>query len=87
MKQNESLMESGNIQQPEDEILKEIGNRIKQIRKEAGYKNYENFAFENDINRVQYGRMESGKNFTIKSLLKILEIHKMSLGQFFEAFK
>jgi hypothetical protein len=68
----------------EDEIIKKIGDRIKQIRKDAGYKNYENFAFENDINRVQYGRMESGRNFTMRSLLRILAIHKMSVKDFFD---
>jgi len=83
MKQDDNKVQVTNKQNGEDEIIKKIGERLKQIRKEAGYKNYENFAFENDINRVQYGRMESGKNFTMKSLLRILAIHKMSLKEFF----
>lgn len=87
MKKVENNEETIGKQDREDEIIKKIGERIKHIRKEAGYKNYENFAFENDINRVQYGRMESGKNFTIRSLLRILEIHKLSLKEFFDNMK
>lgn len=68
----------------DDEIYKQIGERIKQLRKDAGFTNYENFAFEHDLNRVHYGRMERGINFTMKSLLKILAIHKISLKDFFE---
>ena len=83
MKKDDNKVKETNDLNGEEEIIKKIGERIKQIRKDAGYKNYENFAFENDINRVQYGRMESGKNFTMKSLLRILAIHKMSLKEFF----
>lgn len=68
----------------DDKTYKLIGERIKQLRKDAGFSNYENFAFEHDLNRVHYGRMERGINFTMKSLLKILAIHKMSLKDFFE---
>ncbi len=87
MKKVENNEETLGKQGLEDEIIKKIGEKIKHIRKKAGYKNYENFAFENDINRVQYGRMESGKNFTMRSLLRILEIHQMSLKTFFESFE
>ncbi len=68
----------------DEQIIKNIGLKLKELRKAAGFKNYENFAFENDLNRVQYGRMETGINFTIKSLLKILAVHKMSLEEFFK---
>ena len=64
--------------------IKEIGDKLKKVRKEKGHNSYENFAFDNELSRVQYWRMEKGTNFTIKNLLKILDIHKMSLKDFFK---
>jgi len=81
MKQDEQKQDDS--QNSDEEIIKKIGERIKQLRKKADYKNYENFAFDNEINRVQYGKMETGTNFTIKSLLKILAVHGLSLKDFF----
>ena len=68
----------------EDERIKKIAEKIKELRKKAGYTNYENFAWENDIGRVQYWRMEKGANFTMVSLLKILDAHKIKLNEFFK---
>ncbi|MBL1280681.1 MAG: XRE family transcriptional regulator [Fluviicola sp.] len=62
-----------------------IAGRIKQLRIDANYSSAENFAFDNEINRVQYWRVESGANVTIKTLLKILDIHKISLQDFFNS--
>ncbi len=67
-----------------DIILSEIGSKLKKLRIEKGFTSYENFAYQNDIPRIQYWRMEKGTNFTIKNLLKILEIHKISLEDFFK---
>ena len=64
-------------------IINNIASKLKKIRIEKGYTSYENFAYQNDLPRVQYWRMEKGTNFTIKNLLKILEIHQMSLEEFF----
>ncbi len=71
----------------QEKRLIKIGERLRDLRKAAGYKSYENFAFDNEINRVQYGRMEKGSNMTISSLLKVLEIHKISLEDFFKGIK
>ena len=67
--------------------LIKIGERIRELRIKAGYKSYENFAFDNEINRVQYGRMEKGANFTLASLLKVIDIHKITLEEFFTGLK
>ncbi|WP_136073120.1 helix-turn-helix domain-containing protein [Candidatus Ulvibacter alkanivorans] len=53
------------------------------MRIEKGFTSYENFAVEFGISRMQYWRMEKGTNFTFESLLRILDAHKMSLGEFF----
>lgn len=64
--------------------LEAIAQKIKSLRVRAGYTSYENFAYENDLSRVQYWRMEKGCNFTINYLLKILDIHRISLEDFFK---
>ena len=67
----------------EDPRLEEIGRRIKELRVKKGYKSAEIFAYEHNLNRVSYWRMEKGCNITMSSLLKILDIHRISLGDFF----
>ena len=65
--------------------LKSIGRHLREIRKEQGYSSVEIFAYENSLNRVSYWRIENGQNFTMKMLLKILDIHGMSLEEFFSS--
>ena len=67
--------------------LIKIGERLRDLRKKVGYKSYENFAFDHELNRVQYGRMERGANITLASLLKVLDVHKLSLDEFFTGLK
>ena len=69
-----------------DPRMKQIGNKIKQLRVDKGYTNYENLAWESGIGRMQYWRLESGKNFTMGSLFKVLDAHGMSLSEFFADF-
>ena len=64
-------------------LVKKIAEKVKQLRIDKGYTSYENFAYENDLSRVQYWRLERGTNFTINYLLRILEIHQLSLREFF----
>lgn len=60
-----------------------IAKKIKELRIKANYTSAESFAYDNELNRVQYWRVESGSNITLKTLLKILDIHKISLADFF----
>lgn len=71
------------------EILIKLGEKLKELRIDAGYSSYENFAHDYDLDRKQYWRMENGANITFLSLIKILNIHKLSLIDFFKdkAFK
>lgn len=70
--------------QMEQEILIKIGNKLKDLRLKKGYNSYENFAFDNDIPRVHYWRIEAGKtNITIRTLLKVLAIHNITIQDFF----
>lgn len=67
-----------------DSRIMRIADKLERMRKEKGFTSYENFAIEFGISRMQYWRMEKGTNFTFESLLKILDAHKMSLGEFFK---
>lgn len=64
--------------------IKAISNKLKELRISKGYTSYETFAFEYELNRVQYWRIESGQNITLKTLIKVLQIHEKSLEEFFK---
>lgn len=66
-----------------DQQLQNIGDRLRQLRKEKGYTNYEQFAFRNDIPRAQYGRYENGADLRVSSLLKVLKALNVSPKDFF----
>jgi transcriptional regulator with XRE-family HTH domain len=64
--------------------LERIGSKLTDLRKQKGYTSHEDFAYDFDIPRVQYWRIEKGKtNVTVKSLCRILSIHNISLEEFF----
>jgi len=67
-----------------DERIFKIAKRIKQLRIDKGYGSHEFFAWEHKIPRVQYWRMEKGTNFTIRTLLRILDAHDLTLKEFFD---
>jgi len=71
-----------------EEALKQIGERLVELRKQAGYSSYETFAYDYELPRMQYWRIEKGKvNITLKSLLRILEIHKITIFDFFSSLR
>ncbi|MEO1262047.1 MAG: helix-turn-helix transcriptional regulator [Bacteroidota bacterium] len=65
------------------EQLENFGKRLKQIRKAKGYSNYEQFAYEHEIGRAQYGRYEKGSDIRLSTLLKLLRALGISPGEFF----
>jgi transcriptional regulator with XRE-family HTH domain len=68
--------------------IKKIGERVKELRQKKGFTSYETFAFEYDIPRVQYGRLERGAaNFKVATLMRIIDIHKITLEEFFKDLK
>jgi len=68
---------------PLDPRLHRIAAKLRRLRLAAGYKSYETFAFEHELSRVSYGKHEAGSNITMKSLLRLLDIHQLTLAQFF----
>ena len=84
MRQFSKFRQMENSEKNIDLKIKEISQRLKEIRLSKGYSSYETFAFEKELNRVQYWRIESGQNITLKTLIKVLNIHNISLGEFFK---
>ena len=70
-----------------DELLKDIGNELKRLRKEAGITSYADFAWAHGLSKTQYGRLEHGANLTITSLYKVLAIHNVSVPEFLATLK
>lgn len=64
--------------------LVEISIRLKELRKAKGYSNYEHISFELGMSRSAYWRLESGENFSIKTLIKICKLLEITLEDFFE---
>lgn len=65
-------------------VLKEIGQKLTDLRKKNGHTSYETFAIEHNLSRMQYWRIEKGKtNITVKSLVRILNIHGVKIDDFF----
>ncbi len=77
MKSKEKLTDNQIVQ------LNNIGEKLRKLRIQKGYSNYENFAYDHGLNRANYGRYENGANLRISTLISILECHHMNLEEFF----
>ena len=60
-----------------------LGKRIRELRISKGYSNYENFAFEKELPRAQYGRYEKGEDMRFTSLMKVIRAFDMTPEEFF----
>jgi len=67
-----------------EEEFKKIGLRLKYLRKSKGFTSPDKFAYENNLNRSQYGKYEAGSaNITIGTLINILNCFNVSMSDFF----
>lgn len=83
MKGLKKKLESG--KQDSKELLKVIGKRLAKKRKELGYNNSDDFAYESGLNRSQYGKYEAGsQDIRITTLIKILRVLEMSIEELFK---
>jgi transcriptional regulator with XRE-family HTH domain len=73
------------MQQPDEfeQDFQWISKRLKELRKEKGFKNYEHFAYELGMSRSAYWRIEKGSNFEMKTLLRICKLLGISIQEFF----
>lgn len=65
------------------EALKKLGSRLREIRISKGHKSAEAGAFEFKVNRVQYARYEAGKNIEYLTLIDLLSKMGVSIPEFF----
>ena len=75
-------MEKKPKKQPSEDLQK-LGKRIRELRINKGYTNYENFGFEHNIPRAQFGRYEQGHDLRYSSLLKVVRAFGMTMEEFF----
>ena len=71
------------VQKTKEEDLKKLAKRIKELRRDKGYSNYEDFAYVNDLPRAQYGRYEKGEDLKFSSLMKVIKALGISVKDFF----
>ena len=64
-----------------------VGASLKQLRMKAGYKSYEQFAFDYKLSRIQYWKMEKGTNCTLKSLYKVHQVHNLTYKELFDSLE
>lgn len=66
-----------------NKLLLAIGNKIRKLRKDKGF-SQENFAYEINMNRVYYGRIERGEqNLSSLNLIKISLALDVEVGELF----
>ncbi len=66
------------------DLLTNIGVKLAELREKKGHSTIKDFVIAHDLPEIQYWRMEKGKtNITLKSLMKILNIHDVSVEDFF----
>jgi len=63
--------------------MRQFGKRLKALRKAKGYSNYEQFAFQHNIGRSQYGRYEKGHNLQFDTVLRLLAALEVTPAEFF----
>lgn len=68
----------------EEQFILLLGKRIRALRKAKGFTNADFFAYENDIDRSQYGKYERGMDMTFSSILRLADAFNISLKDFFE---
>ena len=69
-------------------ILKQIGARIRDLRKKKGYSSYAIFAMDHNINYSWFGQVERGHaNLTMINFINILAALDVSFEDFFQGFK
>ena len=67
--------------------LNELARRLRKLRQEKGFTNYETFAFDNNFSRSQISRYENGEDLKFSTLVRILDALDTTFEEFFHGFK
>jgi len=71
-----------------DEFIEKVGDRMREVRVNLGYSNYEVFAYDKNIGRSQYGKYEKGsEDLRLSSLFKVLKAMDISFEDFFKGIE
>jgi transcriptional regulator with XRE-family HTH domain len=72
------------VNQSTKDVLKNIGKRMAKVRKELGYSNGDDFAYDRGINRSQYGKYEAGsQDMRLSTLVKVANKLGLTVEEFF----
>jgi transcriptional regulator with XRE-family HTH domain len=67
-----------------DDILRRLGQRIRELRVQRGFKSQEEFADYCGLHRTFVGHLETGrKDFRLSTLIRVAEILQVTLAQLF----
>jgi transcriptional regulator with XRE-family HTH domain len=66
-----------------DQKLVQIGEKVRKLRKEKRA-NYEDFARENNINKVTLNKIEKGESVSLRLFLTVIQKLGISLQDFFK---
>jgi hypothetical protein len=69
-----------------EQTRKKIGQKLRELRIKSGHTAYDNFAFSHDLEKSTVIRAETGRNITLDTLIDLLNIHQITLKEFFEDF-
>jgi transcriptional regulator with XRE-family HTH domain len=83
MKGKKGSSGKGSLLDEQQRVIKKIGERLKALRLERGHSSYEIFAYENEIDRSQYGKYERGHDMRISTLVKLLTAFDIDIVDFF----
>jgi transcriptional regulator with XRE-family HTH domain len=84
MKASKSATNKLNREKSFQNMLYSVGTSLSALRIKKGYATIREFAEHYDLPEIQYWRIEKGKtNITLKSLSRILKIHRVSIQDFF----
>jgi transcriptional regulator with XRE-family HTH domain len=84
MKKGRRVKAVSRTQKPES--LKNFGDRLRQLRKQAGYSSQLGFAYENGFNPPQYNKWERGEDIKLSNITRLCQALNISLASFFEPF-
>jgi len=73
--------------QTKEKRFKAVGAKVKALRLKAGYTSYETFAFEHNLARKSYWEWERGTNYKLSTLIRIIDIHGLTMEEFFKDIK
>lgn len=67
------------IEKDTEKYYERLGERIRSLRKAAGYNSYDLFAFEIGMSRSQYASYEKGMDMRLSTLRRLAEVHGITV--------